>query len=599
MGTFALRRLLSALILILSITVTLAVGGVTFGNEDYQSAKHQPRPKPAATVTRPRLVLLIAVDQFRYDYLERFGSLFGPNGFRRLLRGGASWVNANYDHVPTSTAPGHATMLTGAYPAETGIVANEWPDRETGKKVTSVSDLTAKLFGGGPTEDASSPRRLMASTVGDELKLVTRKRAKVIGISEKDRSAILPGGRHANAAYWFSLESGNMVSSDYYFRELPAWVSDFNRARPFDKYFNAKWERLLPEAEYLKRAGPDSPPWEKVIAKGDTNRFPHTISGGAKGPGRDFYDAVTHSPFHNDLLLSFTEQAIQNEQLGQDADTDVLSVSFSANDHIGHRFGPFSQEVMDAALRVDLQIGALLEFVDSHVGLQNTIVVLTADHGVAPAPEHATTMGLTAGRVQKAEVLKAVLDAITARYNPRRISPNPAADYIYKYEADGRLTDAFINGNLYFNHAALKRDGVRLEEIEKLAGDAALTVPGIARYWTRTQLQRVAPVSNRTLDQIERRVIHGFYPSRSGDVIVIAKPYYYLASANVATHASPYPYDTHVPVIMMGRGLTPGRYRRAATPADIAPTLAALLGIRNPSNSKGRILREAFQNRGR
>src|SRR5690349_1547110 len=231
---------------------------------------------------RAKLVLLIVVDQFRYDYLERFGDLFVANGLKRLLREGASWTQSNYDHMPTYTAPGHATMMTGAYPAESGIVGNEWLDRSSGKRITSVTDEAVKVLGGGPTEIGSSPARLMASTVGDELRLATNDRSKVIGVSVKDRSAILPAGRHANAAYWFSTTTGNMESSTYYLKQLPAWVNTFNAARPADKYFGAKWERLLPEKEYLRRAGPDSPPWETVTAPGDTNAFPHTITGGAK-----------------------------------------------------------------------------------------------------------------------------------------------------------------------------------------------------------------------------------------------------------------------------------------------------------------------------
>src|SRR6476661_4856678 len=215
---------------ILAVSLVLVLVAVSFG---------QRRTQPAVQ-KRPRLVLLIVVDQFRYDYLERFGDLFGPNGFRRLMRDGASWTQSNYDHIPTYTAPGHGTMMTGAYPAESGIIGNEWLDRASGKRITSVTDESVKLLGGGPTEIASSPSRLMASTVGDELRLATNDRSKVIGISVKDRSAILPAGRHANAAYWFSTTTGNMVSSTYYFNQLPAWVNTFNAARPADKYFGAK-----------------------------------------------------------------------------------------------------------------------------------------------------------------------------------------------------------------------------------------------------------------------------------------------------------------------------------------------------------------------
>ena len=560
--------------LVLVVTVSLLVS-VTFGQ------RRQPTPK------RPRLVLLIVVDQFRYDYLERFGDLFVANGLRRLLRDGASWTQSNYDHMPTYTAPGHATMMTGAYPAETGIVGNEWLERPT-KRVTSVTDESVKLLGGGPTEVAASPSRLMSSTVGDELRLATNDRSKVIGISVKDRSAILPAGRHANAAYWFSIASGNMVSSTYYFNQLPTWVTTFNNARPADKYLGAKWDRLLAADEYVRRAGPDSPSWESVSsASGDTNTFPHTIT---TTPGPALYTALDYTPFSNDLLVSFTEQAIVNEQLGQDDDTDVLTVSFSANDYVGHRFGPYSQEVMDVTLRVDRQIEALLDFVDTRVGLSNTVVAFTADHGVSPIPEHAATLGLGGARLNTSDMFATIHKALTARYNPQGKSPDPSADYLLKDAATKR--EWFINSNLYFNYDALRRDGVSVEEFSQVVVAAALTVPGIARCFSRTQLLRGATSIS---DPIERRVLHGFSPARSGDVVVVAEPFKYLGDTITATHGSVYSYDTHVPTIIMGVGVTPGRYLEAATPADIAPTLSALLRVTPPSNATGRVLVEALK----
>ena len=548
---------------------------------------------PAQVNRRPRLVLLIAVDQFRRDYLERFGDLFVNNGFRRLLRDGASWEEANYDHVPTYTACGHATMMTGAYPSETGIVGNEWIERETAKRITSVSDTTVKALGGNENEPAASPRRLMASTVGDELRLATNDRSKVIGISVKDRSAILPAGRHANAAYWFSSGSGNMISSTYYFPQLPAWVSAFNSKRPADKFFGARWDRLLPESEYLKRAGADSPPWENIgRISGDTNAFPHTLTGGATKPGPQFYAALDYSPFSNDLLVQFAEEALVNENLGQDNDTDVLTLSFSANDYVGHRYGPYSQEAMDISLRVDRQIETFLNFVDSKVGLRNTIVIFTADHGVAPIPEQAAALGLDGARLRGEDILTAVRSAITARYNPKGTTPDPTGDYIYTYDFGGRPQPAFINGNIYFNYAALQRDGVSLDEVTRVARDAALTVRGISRAFTRAQLLQGA-VS--ITDPIERRVVHGFYASRSGDVVVIAEPYKYLGDAIPATHGTPYSYDTHVPLIIVAPGLVPGRYYDRASPADIAPTVSALLRTTPPSNAVGRVLIEAIR----
>lgn len=542
---------------------------------------------------RPKLVLLIAIDQFRYDYLERFGDLFVQNGLRRLMRDGASWTQSHYDHIPTYTAPGHATMMTGAYPAESGIVANDWPDRATGKRVSSVSDDTLKLLGGGTNEAASSPKRLMTSTVGDELRMATNDRSKVIGISVKDRSAILPAGRHANASYWFSGNAGNMVSSTYYFNDLPAWVTAFNNSRPANKYFGLKWERLLPESEYLKRAGEDSPSWENVgTSRDNTNAFPHVVTGGATSATSDFYNALEYTPYSNDLLLEFAQQAVINEKLGEDDDTDVLTLSFSANDYVGHRYGPYSQEVMDITLRVDRQIATLLDFIQNRVGLQNTLVVLTADHGVAPIPEHAAALGLGGGRLRAPDIVATIREAISAKYNPQKKSPDPTADYIYKYNDSGTMRDGFINGNIYFNYDALRRDGVGLEEITEVAGEATLRFPGISRYFTRAQLQRG---ETSITDPVERRALHGFYPPRSGDLVLIAEPYKYLADTITATHGSPYSYDTNVPTIIMGVGVIPGRYLDAATPADIAPTLCALLGINRTTGATGRVLVEALR----
>jgi predicted AlkP superfamily pyrophosphatase or phosphodiesterase len=563
----------------------------------------QPRParrNPNAAPTkepRPRLVLLIVVDQFRYDFLTRFGDLFGSRGIGRLMREGASWTGANFDHVPTSTAPGHAVFMTGAWPSQTGIIANEWYERDTGKKVKSVTDDSTNKLGGKPGEKGYSPRRLLCSSVGDELRIADGDRSKVIGISAKDRSAILPAGRRANAAYWFGTDNGNMLSSTYYFSQEPDWVARFNNRHLADKWFGAHWDRLLPEAEYLKRAGKDDAPWENLDkASKDTNYFPHVVTGGADKPGRVYYKALDYTPFSNDVLVAFAEEAIANEKLGDDADTDLLSVSFSANDYVGHRFGPYSHEAMDMALRVDRQIGTLLDFVDAHVGLRNTVVIFSADHGASPVPEQAALMNLPGHRYQKAELRRIVEEGLKARYARK---DRPATDYIQTFTNKEETEQGLINSNFYLNRAALQRDGIDLDECERVVGELSMRMPGAARYFTRTQLENswISPA-----DPIARRVLHGFYPQRSGDVIVVFEPYNILFdlpddptdTRSTATHGSPYSYDTHVPLIIMGRDFAKGNYDQAATPADIAPTLAGVLGVQAPSCSIGRVLSEAL-----
>jgi arylsulfatase A-like enzyme len=301
------------------------------------------------------------------------------------------------------------------------------------------------------------------------------------------------------------------------------------------------------------------------------------------------------------LLVSFAEEAITNEKLGGRVETDLLTVSFSANDYVGHRFGPYSQEAMDMTLRVDRQIGTLLDFIDARVGLQNTVVVFTADHGASPVPEQAALMNLPGRRYQKAELRQIVEEGLKARYaRPDR----PATDYIQTFTNKEGTEQGLINGNFYLNRAALKRDGIELDECERVVGELSMRMPGVARYFTRAQLESNSMTSS---DPIARRVQHGFYPPRSGDVIVVLEPYNILFDLpddptdprSTATHGSPYSYDTHVPLIIMGRDFTRGSYLQPATPADIAQTLASLLKVQAPSCSVGRVLSEALVNRQR
>jgi predicted AlkP superfamily pyrophosphatase or phosphodiesterase len=559
------------------------------------NARVEPRAGQLAT-TKPRLILLIVVDQFRFDYLTRFGDLFGSRGIGRLVREGAQWTDAEYEYVPTYTAPGHAATMTGSWPKQNGIVGNEWFERETNLKVSSVTDKTVTSLGGGAGESGYSPRRLLCPTVGDELRSQGSDGTKVLGISVKARSAILPAGQRASGAYWFSMDSGNMVSSSYYFKDVPEWVTRFNKKRIPDRWFGARWDRLLPESEYLKRAGKDDVPWENLDKSShDTNFFPHIVTGGAAAPSKDFYRALDYSPFSNDLLLSFAQEAITNEKLGDDEQTDVLTVSFSANDYVGHRFGPNSQEVMDMALRVDAQIGQLLDFIDGRAGLKNTVVIFTSDHGVVAIPEELINQRATGGRAAESDLRTVVENGLKQRYaRPDR----PATDYVQTFGSSNE--PGVINSNFYLNRAALKRDGIDLAECEEVVGRLAATMPGVAGYFTRTQIE-----SNRVSlsDPIARRVINGFHSQRSGDVVVVMKPYHVLFDVpasptdlrSTTTHGSAYSYDSHVPLIIMGPGFSPGTYKQPAAPADIAPTLARMLGIKPPRCSVGRILSEVMK----
>jgi predicted AlkP superfamily pyrophosphatase or phosphodiesterase len=597
MNRFRSRGVLSPVfVLLLALCATLPV---SLAQTPPRTQARRLAANRASQSPRPRLVLLIVVDQFRYDYLERFGDLFGSRGIGRLMREGASWTGANFDHVPTFTAPGHAAFMTGASPSQTGIVANDWYERETGRKVRSVTDDSTNMLAGKPGEKGYSPRRLLCSTVGDELRLADHDQSKVIGISLKNRSAILPAGRRANAAYWFSTDNGNVISSTYYFDHLPDWVVRFNNRHMADALFSARWDRLLPEAEYLRRAGKDDVPWENQDkSSADTNFFPHVITGGSTAPDKPFYRALDYTPFSNDMLVAFAESTIANEKLGNRGEPDVLSVSFSANDYVGHRFGPYSQEVMDMTLRVDRQIGQLLDFVEAGVGLRNSIVIFTADHGASPIPEQAALQNLPGRRYEKADLLKVAEEGLQARYARK---DRPATDYLQTFKNRDETEEGLLNSNFYLNRAALQRDGVDLDECERVLGEAVMKVPGVARYFTRTQLENNAISS---ADPVARQVLHGFYSKRSGDVIIVYEPYTIQFDPpddptdprSSATHHSPYSYDTHVPLIIMGPGFAAGSYTQTAAPTDIAPTLAHVLGVEAPSCSVGRVLAEALTN---
>lgn len=505
---------------------------------------HAPlRATPAAAEPPIRLVLLIAVDQLRFDYLVRFRGEF-QHGFTRLLTRGAVFTNAFQDHYPTVTAVGHATMLTGATPSVSGIIGNDWYDRELGKSVTSVYDPATQRIGGSPAEGAS-PRRLLVTTVGDELKasVTGADRPRVFGLSLKDRSAILPSGHRADGAYWYDNKTGTFVTSTYYRAELHPWVAAYNAQKPVDPFAGRLWE--FP-------GGPD----------GKGRPMPAT-------PGAQLYSAVVGSPYGNELLLGLAEAALQHEALGQRSTTDLLTVSFSSNDSVGHTWGPDSPEVRDISIQTDRTIGRLLAKVDELVGLDRTIVVLTADHGVAPVPEEPASGHIPGGRMTRDDLFGPIEAALASRFGP------------------GEWILATAGSSPYLNHPLIEKLGLDPAEVRRVAAEAAAAVPHVARVYTRDQILR----GDVPFDTIGRRILRGYCPDRSGDLEIILDPYW-MRSASGTTHGTPYPYDAHVPIVFMGPGIAPGRYHATVAVNDIAPTVAALVGTSLPSGSDGRVLTE-------
>ena len=476
----------------------------------------------------PKLVVAIVVDQFRYDYLTRFRASYHA-GFERLLTKGAVFTNARYEHYPTVTAVGHSTFMSGATPSMSGIIGNEWYDRETGKTVTSVSDDSVKLL--GAAGDGASPRRMLVSTIGDELK-IARAGSKVIGISLKDRSAILPAGHMADGAYWFDPRAGSFVSSAFYFAELPAWVAAYNAARPADGFRGAHWlDHVLPSDAAV-------------------------------------YAALEGSPYGNDLVESFVERAVQAEKLGQRDATDLLAVSFSANDYVGHAAGPDSPEVKEVSIQTDKVFGKLFNFLDKAVGMANVLVILTADHGVAPVPEVNAARKMPGGRMPAGVVRKAVETALIDKYGAGQwiLSPSDVA--------------------FYFNRELIRQKKLDAAEVERTAADAARAVAHVFRVYTREMLMHGA-----VDPEVGSQVMNGFYAPRSPDVYVLLEPYWLYGSKGT-THSTTFSYDAHVPVIFMGPGIKPGRFNRQISVNDVAPTLATYLDIETPSGSVGRCLAE-------
>jgi predicted AlkP superfamily pyrophosphatase or phosphodiesterase len=502
--------------------------------------------KAQAPAAKPKLVVAIIVDQFRYDYLTRFRQDYHA-GFDQLLTQGADFTNAFYAQVPTVTAVGHSIFLSGAMPAVSGIVSNAWYDRDEKKGVTSVCDWNVKTVGGHQGEpaakctdaDPASPKRLMVTTLGDELRDAYPE-SKVIGISIKARGAILPSGHRAAGAFWFDDVTGNFVTSSFYMDKLPEWAGAFNDRKLPAKYVDMKWKSF--------------PDWDFHAAAGS----------------REPYAKLPASPWGNELIEQFAEQAVAGEKLGQRGPTDLLTVSFSSNDYVGHRVGPDAPEVRDMAIRTDQLLGKLFHRIDQAIGMKNVVVVLSADHGVASTPQHAEENHLPGGYV-KGHIEDAAETALNDRFGKANWLIHGAGET-----------------SLYLNPEALESAKVEVKDVYRVAKEALLANPRlhVARVYSKDE-----QANGMAGDFIARAVANGYNPKRSGDLYVILEPGYMMGSSGT-THSSPYAYDRHVPVLFMGPGIKAGRYNATIAPNDIAPTLATLLDIQTPSGSSGRVLVE-------
>lgn len=510
----------------------------------------------------PRLVVLLAIDQLRADYITRFESHY-TGGLRWLLEHGAYFADASYRHSSTVTAAGHATVATGMHPSTHGVVGNSW--REAGKgAVYCVSDDRHAAVGG--PGDGASPHALLADTLGDRLK-ESSPESVVYSLSTKDRSAVLMGGRRADGAFWYSRDCGCLVSSTYYGDALPGWLREFNDAGPASSYAGRDWTRLGDDiALYERLAREDSFPTE---GGGTDSVFPHSLG------DTDFESTLTSTPFSDEIVLDAALAAVRSGELGADAAPDVLAIGLSATDAIGHRYGPFSQEAMDNHLRLDRRLGQFLSALDEEVGLERVAIALTADHGALPLVEHLAATGVDALRLSAEEFWSAAQPGIESCGSG----------------AMAEIVDNAGGRNLYWNEAGLSARGVSRHDASQCVAELLRPLPVVEQVWTAEQL---AAGGGRGVALLFE---NSYFASRSPHLQVQFRPYVYPGRPTGTGHGTAHDYDRRVPVLLAGSGFVPGRYRGVAGPEDLAPTLGAVLGLEMSLERDTRVLREALRHR--
>ena len=535
----------------------------------------------------PKLILQITVDGLRGDLPGRYLDRFGKGGFKYLFDQGIVYTNAQYQHSNLETVVGHSVLATGAFPAAHGMVANVWMDRETGELGYAVEDSGYEMVGasGGvdkdseidPTQAAAksegrSPQAILCSTFSDELAVHTAGRAKIFGVSVKDRGAITLAG-HAGKAFWFSKKTGEFVSSTYYYDQYPDWVNAWNKNRLADTYAETSWELLNDPSSYIYKDTDDRPYETEMPGYGRV--FPHPFG---EKDSKLFYTLLTLSPVGDDLTLDFAKSLMVNEKLGEDAVTDYLAVSFSSTDYMNHVFGPASLEQEDNLLRLDRTLADLLKFVDEKVGLINTLIVLSADHGAPEAPEYMAENGMAVDRLV-----------------PSKFDVEPGIAALKKRFGIGtELIKMYEHPYIYLDHQLIREKGLDLGEVERAVADEMMKFDGIALAISSEDIKNGRLPEAPVIEQIRRN----FHPKRSGDIYVLQEPYWFLytnESLPLCTmHGSPWRYDTYVPIIFAGKNIKSARVSRLVHPVDIASTLAVYARTKLPSGAVGNPLAEVM-----
>lgn len=536
---------------------------------------------PAIAEQPPQLVLQITVDGLRADLLSRYQKNFAKAGFNYLLKNGTVYGSAHYGHANTETIVGHSTLATGAHPSTHGMTGNVWFDAKTGELAYNIEDAAAPLL---PTRedapkgeqvdpsqklarsDGRSPRALLVQTFSDALTVHTVGKAKVFGVSGKDRSAVAMAG-HTGKAFWMSVDTGDFVTSQYYYDEYPQWAKDWNAQRKSEQYGEQQWQLLLDQSRYVL-GEQDDRPYEADL-RGYGRTFPHTY---AKAGNKLFNTQILVSPIGDQLLMDFAKTIIANENLGQDAVTDYLSISFSGVDAVNHFFGPSSLENEDVVLQLDRTLEALFAYINKAVGLKNTLIVLSADHGMAEMPEYMTELGYDVGRIKPDEITT-IANTVGQQ----------------KFGIDGVAT-FFFRPYLYLDEQKITAAGKSVPLVEQAIALSLANHPGINVAVSRSGLSRLEKTT--VLQQIKNNT----HPQRSGHIYVVQQPYWFMFESGpiAAMHGSPWQYDTHVPLIFTGKGIASQWVERAVGIVDVAPTLARLLSITPPAAAQGEALEEVF-----
>ncbi|MGV3540876.1 MAG: alkaline phosphatase PafA [Rufibacter sp.] len=523
------------------------------------------------TPDKPKLVVGIVVDQMRYDYLYRFWDKYTDGGFKRLMREGFNFRNNHYNYVPTYTGPGHASIYTGATPAIHGIIGNDWYNRRTGRNIYCAEDKSVKTVGSNSKAGEMSPVNMIATTITDELEMATNQRSKVIGLSLKDRGSILPAGHAADAAYWFDGSNGNMITSTFYMQQLPEWVQAFNNRKLPEQYLSQPWATLLPIDQYTE-SGPDDQFFENTFAGEKKPVFPHDMPA-LKGKN---FDLLRSIPAGNTYTKEFAKEALRAENMGKGQFTDFLAVSFSATDYVGHQFGPNAVEIQDTYLRLDRDLADLLSFLDKHIGKENVLVFLTADHGAANNVNQLKQLKIPADNIINGRLVDSLKTHLNQKFG--------AAEWVNR----------FTNMQVYLNHDVVASKKANLVEVQEEAARFLQHYPGVLKA-----LPANAFMISSWESGVGMLLQNGYMASRSGDVLLALEPGWYGKSGNGiakgTTHGSTWAYDTHIPLLWYGWNIPAGESNVRTQIIDIAPSLAAWLRIQEPNGTMGRALLEYMQ----